>query len=85
MVRTGSYFYFQDCPNTTIETVEFSTLEEAFGSSSLGIIVVKDLPKEFYELRHKLLSYSSALGNLPQGELGTTLLIGCYKWVTDMN
>lgn len=52
------------------EKVEFSTLEEAFGSSSLGIIVVKDLPERFHKLRHELLSYSSALANLPQEELG---------------
>ncbi|KAL6706427.1 hypothetical protein ACN47E_005533 [Coniothyrium glycines] len=49
--------------------VDFSILEEAFGSSSLGIIVVKDLPAKFHELRHRLLSYSSALGNLPADEL----------------
>ncbi|KAH9863639.1 hypothetical protein J1614_009571 [Plenodomus biglobosus] len=49
--------------------VDFSLLEEAFGSSSLGIIVVKDLPPRFHELRHKLLSYASALGNLPKDQL----------------
>lgn len=53
--------------------VDFSLLEEAFGSSSLGIIVVKDLPQEFHTLRHTLLSYSSALGNLPAKELGMCL------------
>jgi hypothetical protein len=53
-----------------VDDVDFSLLEGAFGSSSLGIIVVKDLPSKFHELRHKLLSYSSALGNLPQDELG---------------
>jgi hypothetical protein len=58
--------------NTTVsvDNVGFSVLEEAFGSSSLGIIVVKDLPSKFHELRHKLLSYSSALGSLPEDELG---------------
>ena len=45
-------------------------LEEAFGPSSLGIVVVKDLPSKFHELRHRLLSYASALGNLPEDELG---------------
>jgi hypothetical protein len=50
--------------------VDFSLLEDAFGSSSLGIIVVEDLPSKFHELRHKLLSYASALGNLPEDELG---------------
>ncbi|KAF2017798.1 Clavaminate synthase-like protein [Aaosphaeria arxii CBS 175.79] len=51
------------------ENVDFTLLEEAFGPSSLGIIVVKDLPARFHELRHRLLSYSSALGNLPEEEL----------------
>ncbi|KAJ4292468.1 hypothetical protein N0V90_009130 [Kalmusia sp. IMI 367209] len=51
------------------DSVEFSQLEEAFGPSSLGIIVVKDLPSKFHELRHRLLSYSSALANLPKKEL----------------
>ncbi|KAH7391090.1 hypothetical protein DE146DRAFT_663495 [Phaeosphaeria sp. MPI-PUGE-AT-0046c] len=49
--------------------VDFSLLEEAFGPASLGIIVVKDLPPRFHELRHRLLSYSSALGNLSNEEL----------------
>ncbi|KAF2006685.1 Clavaminate synthase-like protein [Amniculicola lignicola CBS 123094] len=51
------------------EKVDFSALEDAFGPASLGIIVVKDLPSEFHALRHKLLSYSSALASLPQEEL----------------
>ncbi|KAG9242601.1 hypothetical protein BJ878DRAFT_569191 [Calycina marina] len=49
--------------------VSFATLEEAFGPSSLGIIIVKDVPPEFVELRHRLLSYSSYLGNLPSFKL----------------
>lgn len=53
--------------------VSFSTLVEAFGPDSLGIIVVKDVPEEFVELRHRLLSYSSYLGNLPQFRLGKSL------------
>lgn len=53
-----------------LERVDFSTLEEAFGPSSLGIIVIKNLPDKFHKLRHELLSYSSALASLPQGELG---------------
>jgi hypothetical protein len=52
------------------DDVDFALLEEAFGPSSLGIIVVKDLPSRFHELRHRLLSYASALGNLSQEELG---------------
>lgn len=51
-------------------TVTFSALEEAFGADSLGIIVVKDLPARFVELRRRLLSYSSRLANLPADELG---------------
>ncbi|KAK3396347.1 hypothetical protein B0T20DRAFT_268735 [Sordaria brevicollis] len=50
-------------------TVSLEALEEAFGPDSLGILVVKDVPAEFAELRHRLLSYSSYLGNLPKEEL----------------
>ena len=50
--------------------VPFQILEEAFGHSSLGILVVKDLPSQFPHLRHALLSYASYLANLPTGELG---------------
>lgn len=57
-------------PNRDQDRIDFSTLEEAFGPSSLGIIIVKDLPSKFHELRHRLLSYSSALASLPQKELG---------------
>ncbi|KAF4632482.1 hypothetical protein G7Y89_g5642 [Cudoniella acicularis] len=49
--------------------VSFSTLEEAFGPESLGIIIVKDIPEAFVQLRHRLLSYSSYLGNLPEFRL----------------
>ncbi|KAM7209396.1 hypothetical protein V8F20_000446 [Naviculisporaceae sp. PSN 640] len=49
--------------------VSFETLEQAFGPDSLGILVVKDVPPEFVELRHRVLSYSSYLGNLPKSEL----------------
>ena len=49
--------------------VAFTTLEEAFGDSSLGILVVKDLPHRFVLLREKLLSYSSYLAQLPPEEL----------------
>lgn len=49
--------------------VSFETLEQAFGPSSLGIIVVKGLPAEFSSLRHNLLSYASYLANLPKEEL----------------
>ncbi|KAF2707290.1 Clavaminate synthase-like protein [Pleomassaria siparia CBS 279.74] len=51
------------------DNVDFPVLEEAFGPASLGIIIVKDLPSRFHELRHKMLSYSSALASLPKEEL----------------
>jgi len=50
-------------------SVTFSTLEEAFGISSLGILVVKDLPARYLALREKLLSYSSYLAQLPEKHL----------------
>ena len=50
--------------------VSLSTLEEAFGPSSLGLLIVKDLPTHFSSLRYKLLSYASFLAKLPQEELG---------------
>ena len=56
-----------------VASIPFASLEEAFGPSSLGIIIVKDLPSRFVELRHKLLSYASYLANLPSEELGTYL------------
>ena len=51
-------------------TVSLETLEQAFGPASLGIIIVKDLPEHFAELRHEVLSLSSYLANLPAEELG---------------
>jgi hypothetical protein len=50
-------------------SVSLETLEEAFGPASLGIILVRDLPEEYKELRVKLLSMSSYLANLGEGEL----------------
>ena len=50
-------------------SVPFTTLEEAFGESSLGILVVKDLPARFSILRERLLSYSSCLAQLPSADL----------------
>jgi isopenicillin N synthase-like dioxygenase len=58
-------------------------LEEAFGPASLGIIVVKDLPARFHDLRHRLLSYSSALGNLSAEELGERSCPCIYREQTD--
>jgi hypothetical protein len=51
-------------------SVPFDALEDAFGPSSLGILMVRDLPENFPELRQNLLSYSSYLANLPQKCLG---------------
>lgn len=53
----------------TERSVAFSTLEEAFGESSLGILVVKDLPARYLVLREKLLSYSSYLAQLAEADL----------------
>jgi hypothetical protein len=50
--------------------VSLETLEEAFGPESLGIILVRDLPAEYAELRVKLLCMSSYLANLNKEELG---------------
>ncbi|GAM38119.1 hypothetical protein TCE0_033r08607 [Talaromyces pinophilus] len=50
-------------------SVPFEALTEAFGPSSLGIIVVKDLPSNFKELRAQVLSNSSYLASLPQDDL----------------
>lgn len=51
-------------------SVPFDTLQKAFGPESLGILLVKDVPTEFVDLRRRALSYSSYLGNLPKSELG---------------
>lgn len=53
-------------------TVSFDTLTEAFGPSSLGIIIVKDLPERFTQLRAQVLSNASYLAALPDTELGTS-------------
>jgi len=50
--------------------IQFASLEEAFGPNSLGILLVKDLPESYPELRRNLLSYSSYLANLPKEHLG---------------
>ncbi|KAF8416497.1 hypothetical protein EV426DRAFT_685885 [Tirmania nivea] len=50
-------------------SIDHSTLIEAFGPDSLGIIVVTDLPAKFVPLRKRILSYASHLGNLSPEEL----------------
>ncbi|EFX00878.1 hypothetical protein CMQ_1959 [Grosmannia clavigera kw1407] len=47
-------------------SIALEKLQEAFGPGSLGILVVKDVPAEFAELRKRLLSYASYLGNQPE-------------------
>ncbi|KAK1983624.1 hypothetical protein LZ30DRAFT_587999 [Colletotrichum cereale] len=49
--------------------VPFERLVEAFGPDSLGILVVKDVPPEFPQLRRQALSYASYLGNLSGAQL----------------
>lgn len=73
-LRTGQPFthyctYHQTKLNE--DAVSFNTLEQAFGPSSLGILLVSGLPSTFLPLRHKLLSYASHLAHLPSTELGT--------------
>lgn len=53
--------------------MSFDTLTEAFGPESLGIIVVKDLPSTFAELRAKVLANASYLAALPDEELGKSI------------
>jgi hypothetical protein len=59
----------------TTGTVTDETLQEAFGPESLGILVVEDVPEEFPELRHQLLSYASYMGNLSEAEFGTATTV----------
>jgi isopenicillin N synthase-like dioxygenase len=50
-------------------TAPFSTLLSAFGPSSLGILVVTDLPPNFPALRSSVLASSSCLAALPSPTL----------------
>ncbi|KAE9369599.1 Clavaminate synthase-like protein [Stipitochalara longipes BDJ] len=50
-------------------SVSFQTLQEAFGPTSLGILIVKDLPEDFQRLRLILLSFASYLAQLPSDQL----------------
>jgi hypothetical protein len=51
------------------QRVPFSTLLEAFGPDSLGILVVTDLPASFTPLRQQVLSNASRLAHLPAKSL----------------
>lgn len=53
-----------------LASISFEELEKAFGPSSLGILIVKDLPPQYMKLRHQLLSFGSYLANLSSEELG---------------
>ncbi|MCJ1412571.1 hypothetical protein MMC19_006668 [Ptychographa xylographoides] len=55
---------FTSSDTVDIDRVPFEILEEAFGPSSLGILIVKDLPNNFAPLREKVLSYASYLADL---------------------
>ena len=57
------------CVHDPVGNVALTTLEAAFDSNSLGILIVKDLEPEYSSLRHKLLSYASYLANLPSEDL----------------
>lgn len=48
-----------------IQGISDNTLDQAFGPDSLGIIVIKDLPSFFPELRSKVLKSISILANQP--------------------
>lgn len=49
--------------------LELNVLEKAFGPDSLGIIIVKDLPLHFHDLRIDVLKSMSILANLLNAEL----------------
>lgn len=56
--------------SVVVASISFSTLEEAFGPESLGILIVKGLPSEYVRLREMVLSSGSYLAGLPEEELG---------------
>ncbi|CZR68262.1 uncharacterized protein PAC_18161 [Phialocephala subalpina] len=55
--------------SVSLRHVPLSTLEDAFGPSSLGIIIVKDLHSSFRTLRRRLLTLASHLAQLPEEQL----------------
>ena len=59
----------------------FDSLLEAFGPSSLGILVVTDLPPHFPSLRSRVLASSSSLAHLPEKEL-SALVNPSAKYLT---
>lgn len=61
--------------------IPFESLLEAFGPSSLGILVVTDLQSHFPALRSNVLASSSSLAHLPPQELGA-LVNSSAKYLT---
>ncbi|KAF2857353.1 Clavaminate synthase-like protein [Piedraia hortae CBS 480.64] len=51
------------------QTIPLSTLESAFGPSSLGIIIISDLPPSYPSLRSRALNFSNTLAHLPPSTL----------------
>ncbi|EGV66190.1 hypothetical protein PSN45_003387 [Yamadazyma tenuis] len=49
-----------------VKGIDDTTLDKAFGPDSLGIIIIKDLPDFFSELRLKVLKSASILANQPE-------------------
>lgn len=76
----GAQSLIQPTFSRYLGSVPFDTLQKAFGPESLGILLVKDVPPEFVDLRRRALSYSSYLGNLPKAELGESVnLLECLR------
>ncbi|CAH6719899.1 hypothetical protein CLIB1444_02S19108 [[Candida] jaroonii] len=64
-----------------VNGIKDETLDQAFGPDSLGIIVIKDLPSYYQELRLKVLKSASVLANQPP-ELLETLEDEESSWIT---
>lgn len=69
----------QSRPNLCTASVSFEILEKAFGPSSLGILIVKDLPGQYLNLRRRLLSFASLLAVLPSHVLGISPCIYLFS------
>ncbi|KAI5299761.1 hypothetical protein KEM56_002971 [Ascosphaera pollenicola] len=69
MASTATHAVVVSLQELKDRTVSSETLTAAFGPESLGIIVVRDLPPRFAQLRTKVLSQASYLANLPDDEL----------------
>ncbi|EXJ59952.1 hypothetical protein A1O7_04100 [Cladophialophora yegresii CBS 114405] len=58
-------------PDLQHGTIPFATLLSAFGPSSLGILVVTDLPDGFAALRQRVLTNASRIAQLPAATLAS--------------